>query len=228
MSTIDITNVTGLPSYEQNQLTEQAGSTSDLGQDDFLTLMLAQLENQDPTKPVDNVEFLSQIAQFSQVSGIQSLQTSFANFSDQFSTQMALDAGSMIGSEAILSSDYLHLQEGAVARASIDVPEGVDQVEISVRDQVGTLVDRFVLDTDSSGIRPFEWDGENSEGVQSPTGIYNFSAVVRGETGDTALPLYVHERVDSVLLDQTGAGMLLGMSSGREIGMTDIVGFIDN
>lgn len=228
MSTIDITNVTGLPSYEQNQLTEQAASTSDLGQDDFLTLMLAQLENQDPTKPVDNVEFLSQIAQFSQVSGIQSLQTSFANFSDQFSTQMALDAGSMIGSEAILASDYLQLEEGAVANASIDVPEGVDQVEISVRDQVGTLVDRFVVDTDSSGIRPLEWDGKNSEGIQSPTGIYNFSALVRGEAGDTALPLYVHERVDSVLLDQTGAGMMLGMSSGREIGMTDIVGFIDN
>jgi flagellar basal-body rod modification protein FlgD len=219
-----INNYGDLRTLEQAQ--QETGS-DELGQDDFLTLMLAQLENQDPTNPVDNVEFLSQIAQFSQVRGIQELQSSFANFSDQFSTQMALDAASMIGSEAILATDFLQLSEGQIARASIDVPEGVDSVEISVRDQVGNLVDRFAVDIEGAGIRSFEWDGTSSGGEQMPEGVYNFSALVRGETKDTALSLYVHEQVDSVLLDQTGAGMVLGTSGGREVGMADIVGFID-
>lgn len=220
---MDISQVSSISGL-QSQTTSQS---DDLGQEDFLTLMLAQLQNQDPSNPVDNFEFLSQIAQFSQVSGIQELQSSFASFSDQFSTQMALDAASMIGNEVILASDFLQLSEGQSARASIDVPSGVDQVEVSVRDQVGNLVDRFVLDTAGTGIHPFEWDGQASDGSQAAAGTYNFSALVRGSEGDTLLPLYVHEQVDSVLLDQTGAGMVLGMAGGREVGMSDIVGFID-
>jgi flagellar basal-body rod modification protein FlgD len=41
-----------------------------LDQADFLTLMSAQLKNQDPTKPVDNTEYVAQMAQFSTLSGI--------------------------------------------------------------------------------------------------------------------------------------------------------------
>jgi len=59
-------------------------SRSTLGQQDFLSLMTAQLKNQDPTKPMDNNEFMSQMAQFSTVSGINDLNKSFASFAVPF------------------------------------------------------------------------------------------------------------------------------------------------
>ena len=52
-----------------------------LGQADFLELMVAQLQNQDPSEPMDNNQFLSQMAQFSMVNGIDSLNTGFSNMS---------------------------------------------------------------------------------------------------------------------------------------------------
>ena len=56
--------------------TQDAKSNQELGQNEFLKLMLAQLKNQDPMKPTDPTQFLSQLAQFSQVTGIQNMQTS--------------------------------------------------------------------------------------------------------------------------------------------------------
>ncbi|MEM1146048.1 MAG: flagellar hook capping FlgD N-terminal domain-containing protein, partial [Pseudomonadota bacterium] len=59
--------------------TEQRGANSveDLGSEAFLQLMVAQLENQDPSKPIDNTEFVAQLAQFGTVSGVQELNESF-------------------------------------------------------------------------------------------------------------------------------------------------------
>ena len=55
----------------------KAGSAEEMGSEEFLQLMIAQLENQDPTKPMDQMAFMSQLAQFTQVSGIQELNASF-------------------------------------------------------------------------------------------------------------------------------------------------------
>ena len=60
-----------------------------LGQEQFLELMVAQVRNQDPFKPLENGEFLSQIAQFSQVSGIQDLQNSFSQFANSLGSNQA-------------------------------------------------------------------------------------------------------------------------------------------
>ena len=50
---------------------DKSRSVEEMGSEEFLTLMIAQLENQDPTKPMDQMAFMSQLAQFAQVSGIQ-------------------------------------------------------------------------------------------------------------------------------------------------------------
>ena len=67
-------------------------SSTELGQQDFLSLMTAQLKNQDPTKPLDNNEFMSQMAQFSTVSGISDLNKSFATFASSLYSNQSLQA----------------------------------------------------------------------------------------------------------------------------------------
>ena len=52
---------------------EERGSSDKLGQDDFLQLMTAQLQNQDPFAPMENGDFIAQMAQFSTVSGIEQI-----------------------------------------------------------------------------------------------------------------------------------------------------------
>src|SRR5882757_4460388 len=74
-----------------------------LGGTDFLTLMLAQLKNQDPTSPVDSNTFLSQLAQLSEVQGITSLNTSFSSLSSSLSSSQALQASSLLGHQALVN-----------------------------------------------------------------------------------------------------------------------------
>src|ERR1700733_7689540 len=89
--------------------TGNAGSTptvsgTSLGGADFLTLMLAQLKNQDPTSPVDSNTFLTQLAQLSEVQGITSLNTNFSTLSSSLTSNQALQASSLLGHQALVTS----------------------------------------------------------------------------------------------------------------------------
>ncbi len=81
-----------------------AANGTTLGGTDFLTLMLAQLKNQDPTSPVDSNTFLTQLAQLSEVQGITSLNTSFSALSSSLTSSQALQASSLLGHQALVSS----------------------------------------------------------------------------------------------------------------------------
>jgi hypothetical protein len=72
-----------------------------MGSEDFLTLMVAQLENQDPTKPLDNMQFMGQLAQFGTVSGIQELNEAFGGLSAALGSNQALQAASLVGRDVV-------------------------------------------------------------------------------------------------------------------------------
>src|SRR6202522_48830 len=86
-----------------------------LGGTDFLTLMLAQLQNQDPTSPVDSNEFLSQLASLSEVEAITQLNTSFSALSSSLTSSQALQASSLLGHQALVASSTASLSAAGVA-----------------------------------------------------------------------------------------------------------------
>ena len=96
---------TGTDRHRQHAGTSATSSSSangvTLGGTDFLTLMLAQLQNQDPTSPVDSNEFLSQLASLSEVQGITQLNTSFSSLSNSLVSSQALQASSLLGHQAL-------------------------------------------------------------------------------------------------------------------------------
>ena len=77
-----------------------ATKKTDLGQTDFLNLMMTELKNQDPTKPMDSSSFLGQLAQFGTVSGLANLQTSFDSLKTSLVSNQALQAASLVGRAA--------------------------------------------------------------------------------------------------------------------------------
>lgn len=76
---------------------ETSGFNSDLGRDQFITLLVAQLQNQDPLEPVTNEDFVAQLAQFSTLEGIENLNTSF---SDVLALQNLTQGANLIGHTA--------------------------------------------------------------------------------------------------------------------------------
>ena len=79
--------------------------TSTLGQEDFLKLLMTQLQNQDPMKPMDNGEFMGQMAQFSTVQGITEMGESVDNLVGIYQGQQLSNNASMIGKQALVDGN---------------------------------------------------------------------------------------------------------------------------
>src|ERR1700724_4155001 len=123
--------------------TGAANSATTLGGTNFLTLMLAQLKNQDPTSPVDSNTFLTQLAQLSEVQGITSLNTSFSTLSSSLSSSQALQASSLLGHQALVNSSTATLAAGGTVTGAVNIPQTTSQVVLNVSDSSGALVSQI-------------------------------------------------------------------------------------
>src|SRR3982074_2311147 len=96
-----------------------ANNATALGGTNFLTLMLAQLKNQDPTSPVDSNTFLTQLAQLSEVQGITQLNTSFSSLSNSLSPSQALQASSLLGHKVLVTSPTANLAANGTVTGAV-------------------------------------------------------------------------------------------------------------
>ncbi|MCH9672510.1 MAG: hypothetical protein K0U93_13805 [Gammaproteobacteria bacterium] len=90
------------------QQTTSNAASKELGQEEFLDLLVAQLQYQDPIKPLENAEFVSQVAQFSSVSGLSEIQKSLGDLVGAFQSNQALQASTLVGREVLLPSTALN------------------------------------------------------------------------------------------------------------------------
>jgi flagellar basal-body rod modification protein FlgD len=203
MSIADIINGTGAA----GAAAQQGGGIKkkdQLGQAEFLELMIAQLKNQDPFKAMDPSQFLGQLAQFGTVSGIQEMQAAFGTLSDAMRSSQVLDGSAMIGRDVLVASEDATLQAEGSVRGALDVPTGATGLTLNVRDANGTLVRRMTLPT-TTGLQDFSWDGIADNGTRAPAGEYSFEAVASGGGKSISLEMLLASRVTSVTIDsQTG------------------------
>jgi flagellar basal-body rod modification protein FlgD len=176
----------------------------ELGQEDFLNLMITQLKNQDPFKPMESGEFLGQLAQFGTVQGLAGLQTSFDSLAGSLVSSQALQAASLVGREALVAGSKVSLEGGAGASGAVELPSTSSQVRIQVRDSSGQLVREIQLGNQSAGLVPFSWDGRVDGGDAAPAGRYTFTAdFLNGEKTEVADTL-LNVSIDSVRFGADG------------------------
>jgi flagellar basal-body rod modification protein FlgD len=190
-----------------------AAAPGTLGGTDFLTLMLAQLQNQDPTSPVDSNTFLTQLAQLSEVQGITSLNTNFSTLSNSLTSNQALQASSLLGHQAMVNSSTATLAAGATVTGAVNVPQNTSQVTLSISDGSGALVSQINLGAQSAGLANFSWNGIMGNGSQAPAGTYTLTAQYAGATsGSTAATTLVNGTVESVSMGAGSTGLTLNVS----------------
>jgi len=190
-----------------------ATSGTTLGGTDFLTLMLAQLKNQDPTSPVDSNTFLQQLASLSEVQGITALNTSFSTLSSSLSSSQALQASSLLGHQALVSSSTANLAAGATVTGAVSVPQTTSQVVLNISDASGALVKQINLGAQSAGLTSFSWNGTTGSGSQAPAGTYTLTAQYAGSTSQgTAATTLVNGTVESVSMGAGSTGLTLNVA----------------
>jgi flagellar basal-body rod modification protein FlgD len=188
-------------------------SAATLGGTDFLTLMLAQLKNQDPTSPVDSNTFLSQLAELSEVQGINSLNTSFSTLSSSLTSSQALQASSLLGHQALVASSTTTVAAGATVTGAVSVPQTTSDVVLGITNSAGVLVRQIDLGAQATGMANFTWDGKGSNGTAAPADTYTLTAQYAGQTsGSTAAATYVNGTVQSVSMGAGTTGMTVNVA----------------
>lgn len=194
-----------------------------IGQAAFFELMVTQLQNQDPMKPMESGDFLGQIAQFSTVSGIDELQGSFATLASSLQSSQALQASTMVGREVVMPADAVVRDVNETVRLAAELPSAASSVRVTISDAAGQIVNQVALGGHAAGRVRFNWDGLDGSGQPSPAGTYGlrFDALINGQ--EQALQPEVAARVDSVSLARDGSAPTLNVAGFGTVAMSDVV-----
>ncbi len=184
-------------------------------QDRFLTLLIAQLQNQDPLSPMDNAQITQQMAQISTVQGISTLNDTMT----QLLAIQGSQAAQFIGRGVTLSGSDLQLSAGA-ANGSALLDGNANDVTVEIFGAGGLPVRTINLGAQSAGLLQFQWDGKNDIGAQMPDGEYAYRVAAKAGTFDIGVETFTAARVLSVSLAATGPTLLL--DNGQEVPVSSV------
>lgn len=191
-------------------------------QSQFLTLLVTQLQNQDPMNPMDNAEVTSQIAQLSTVNGINQLNNTLMALSGQMDMSQSMQAANLIGKEVLVPGGKISVGHTVVDGVSTPVatPFGVDlisdaaKVVITIQDASGKAVRQIELDEpQTAGVLSMQWDGKDNSGLPVGEGAYTVHVAAMNPDGDlVASEALTSARVSSVAYASTGLQLELGLA----------------
>lgn len=195
---------------------EQGTDRSQLGQEDFLQLIVAQVQNQDPFEPTDNGAFIADLASFSSLDSINNLSDSFQAFSNSFNNSQVLNAASLIGQTVTTPGNEFLLEEGQSAEAFVNANGQVGNATVQISNSVGEVVASVTVPLVDPGLNSFSFDGLDESGQPLPAGNYFLSASIPDGENDIRLFTEVNTKIDSVNLGGPNASSVeLGLATGN-------------
>ena len=172
---------------------------SALGKDDFLNLLVAQLQNQDPLSPLDSTAFTSQLAEFSSLEQLSNVNENLQYLQMYQSSINNAQAVSFIGKNIYASGDSIQLENGETEEIHFELRENSSSVFINVYNDAGDLVKTIENGLMGEGKQSVEWDGTDNNGNALPEGIYKFEVMAVDTNGDEVqTATYVSDTVTGV------------------------------
>ena len=206
----------------QEALTAKTGTSSGMGQKDFLTLFTTQLKCQDPLDPVKNEAFVAQLAQFSQLEATTGMADTLKSYVDSMAGERMMSSTSMIGKTvAVPDAPALITPGGKPAQGFVSLPTGAEGVKLEVFNDKGQLVANQIMGAQSIGDMPWVWDGTSDAGSQVPAGNYTFRATVISQGKTTKPSVNVLSTVTGVN-QQGDKTILLEVAGGKSVKLTDV------
>ncbi len=203
----------------------QGSNKAILSKDDFLKLLITQLNYQDPLNPIQSTEFASQLAQFASVEQLYNINSNIlksidANYATNRSITNAL-ISNLIGKKVAVYGDTLKLEDGGSVIFGYDLKGDARSVEIKIVDSLGNVVRSFKIGERKAGKYDFVWDGKDSSGRDLPSGNYTIKIEAVDKDGKAVVAdTYVMGIVEGVRYKPDGAVVLIG---GIEFNIADII-----
>lgn len=163
---------------EKSQFVDRAKHNK-MGKDGFLKLLANQLQNQDPTNPMDQKKFAADLAQFSQLEQLANLNSKFDKLSNNDSLEMKSMAASFLGKEVTTKGTTINLKkDGDKASIPFVLDKDASKTMIRIFDQKNNLIGQIDTDALSKGSHRLTWDGVALDGTPAVKGEYRVE--VRG------------------------------------------------
>ena len=195
-----------------------------LGQEDFLKLMTAQLSNQDPFAPQSNDQMIAQMAQFSTVSGIAELNSTMKNVATQLSENRIATAMSFVGKTVLVPGSMATADDKGGISGAIDLPNDVTGLTVQVTRENGELVKSLDLGRNAAGLVGFEWDGRDNAGKLVGDQRYYIKAMMVSAGKQSQAPTDVYAPVTEATVPQSGQDQMFKVLNVGSVRMTDIKG----
>lgn len=140
-------------------------------QSNFMTMLIAQMQYQDPTQPMDSSQMTSQLAQIDSVQGISQLNATMSSMVSAMQSSQTFQAASLVGKQVVVPSGTVSIASGTSPNIGVQLPSSADSVQVSIV-RNGQSIKSFNLGTQAAGNIPITWDGTDSNGVKVPDGTY--------------------------------------------------------
>ncbi|WP_428775208.1 flagellar hook assembly protein FlgD [Vibrio sp.] len=187
----------GTPNIQDNM-----NSASSL-QNEFISLMVAQIQNQDPLNPLDGTEYVSQLAQFSQVQSSENMASLMQNSMVLLDNMQVLSTAGLVGQTVYVAGDQFELGEDGVQGGKINLEHGSSQVTLEIKDEFGQVT-RVPLGAHPAGDVDFNI---NAEELGLKPGKYSLS--VQLQEGQSAPNVLLAGQVEQVRIPPTGGAPMV-------------------
>ena len=183
-------------SYQSND-SEKAKKDDALGRDTFLTMLVAQLQNQDPLNPLDGTDFSAQLAQFSQLEQLINLNDSMASMAKAFSDNSEGDVVGLVGKQVTGNVDVMNVDEGSVSGGFYNLSQPAE-VMVTITDASGKTVKTLYDGQQTAGSHLISWDGTDDNGKAVEDGSYKYSVMANTGSGYAQVPASLAGKVEGV------------------------------
>jgi flagellar basal-body rod modification protein FlgD len=154
-----------------------------LGRDDFMKLLVAQLKNQDPNNPLDTKELVTQLSQLTSVEQLISLGTKMEDMAAATNGMAANQSAGLIGKTISGTADTATLGATGGVTSAVKLLMPASTAKVSVINEAGRVVQTFELDKTGAGNQIISWDGKTSSGERAASGTYKFAVDAKDKDG---------------------------------------------
>ncbi len=225
MAYINTNEILGLTSpYASGNKDEPS---SELDKMDFLTLLVTQLQNQDPLNPMEDTEFTSQLAEFSSLEQLTGIKDGVDLLNEGGGDQEMINATSFIGMDVVARGDAISKSGSEISTLYFSLDDSTASGFVNIFDEAGGIVNTIQLGAMQPGDYQVEWDGTDYDGEPAPDGVYYVSMAAENHNG---APVLVETEVSGEVtgVENRDGVHYLRLADGRVVEFSSISEVVSN
>lgn len=207
---MNVTSTANTNSSNNNNVVNSPGNDAASIKNEFMTLMIAQIQNQDPTNPVDGTEYVTQLAQFSQVESLEQMRANQSTQMMMMENLGIVQSAQLVGKDAMVPASEFSLEEMPID-GKVYLSNSVENLSIDIVDDNGDVVHSLEMGPQEAGDIGFTID---PEALELPAGDYSIVAnTTAGEVTETA-DTFVKAEIEKIHFISASGMMMAELGNG--------------